>query len=143
VTQPPDLAKRRFIGCLTAIAIFGLPLAVLYYFAFQKYDFKDSNLRQDYTWNGIQVGTIKRIPKGDPVRFDRYGAIIAYPSNQISEARLLYSGPKSDNPEIPNFNSGNENKVVYSLNDGTKINLDLNSWTNFPKRSESSPFPIE
>jgi len=135
--QPVNKKTRRS-GCLIALLVFGFPCALLYYHANKAYSYHDSAYKHDYTWNNIEVGTIQRVPRGNPLPSGRFGAVIAFRDDQNTFEHVLLDGPKGEIPRIPKFISGKENIVTYSISEGSTTNLDITLWKNFPLRSSTS-----
>jgi hypothetical protein len=128
----------RLYGCMVVLFIFGLPCALLYYHSHKQHDYYDSEYRKDYQWNDLEVGIIQRIPRGNPLPTGRYYAVIVFPTNQISEARIVLDSPKGETPKIPRFISGKENQVTYDVEKLGQATVDLNQWMEYPRRDNSS-----
>jgi hypothetical protein len=121
-------------GCLVLMLIFG---SLALYLLLKKHDYYDSHFQRDYLWNGIEVGTISRLPLGNPIPTGRYGAVIAFPVGKIETARILLAGPKGELPTRPKFVSGQGQTVVYAIDNDNRT-IDLANWQNYPARSLSS-----
>jgi hypothetical protein len=64
--------------------------------------YMEDNYKKDYVWNGIEVGTIRRMPADIPIPAGRHYAIIAITNGQPENARLLLRNSPLNCHRVPN-----------------------------------------
>ena len=103
----------------------------------------DSAYQKDYEADGIEAGTILRLPIGSFVPTGRKFALIAFPTGKIDEARIVCATTGTEVPARPEFISGEGLSVTYRMagaeNTETFSLADLQS---YPLRTVSSPKPV-
>ena len=135
--------KKLFrIGCGIIIVFLIMGFVGLIYFGNKKYDYYDSSYQRDYTWEDIEVGTIRRLPIGNPIPNGHYCAVIAFKKGQIDDAGILLEGPKGEVPMRPKFISGSRQEIIYHTHKGD-VKIDLSQLENYPKWTDSSSRPLQ
>ena len=103
----------------------------------------DSAYQKDYEAEGIEAGTILRLPIGSIVPTGRRFALIAFPTGRIDEARIVFSTAGTEVPARPQFVSGEGLAVTYRMpGPDRQETFKLDDLASYPLRTESSPKPV-
>jgi hypothetical protein len=103
----------------------------------------DSAYEKDYEWQGIEVGSILRLPIGSILPTGRKMAVVAFPTNSMEDARVVYECRGGEVPTRPVFVSATNSTVTYKLTSTQgKVTIDLAKLAERPLRSDTSPTPI-
>ena len=129
------------LGCGLPIGIIILSFVLLFCETHKKLAYREAGYSKDYSWNGIEVGTVIRFPVNTSIPIGRYCAVIAFKNGQMTDAHILYRGPLGEVPGRPEFVSGKEQTVIYRTKSKGEITLDLSRWMTFPTRDSIAPDP--
>jgi len=128
------IRKIVALGCGLPIALVILGAVLLYHQTHRKLEYRETGYRKDYSWNGIEVGTVIRFPVGTSIPIGRYCAVMAFKDSDMTDAHILFRGPLGEVPERPEFVSGKEQVVVYRTKANGEVTLDLSRWMTYPTR---------
>jgi hypothetical protein len=119
------------LGCGLPIVLIILSFLLLFYETHKKLEYRGTGYRKDYSWNGIEVGTVIRFPVNTSIPIGRYCAVIAFKNSQMTDAHILFRGPLGEVPERPEFVSGKEQTVIYRTKSKGEVTLDLSRWMTY------------
>jgi len=121
---------RRILGSCGAVigSIFLIP----YFAAHRTFSYTDVNYQKNYAWIDVEVGTVLRLPQGNPLPTGRCYAIVARKSNRPDV--YLYEGPKGELPPKPEFISAQETTVQYRTVDKGVLSFDLGGFASEPSK---------
>jgi len=129
------------LGCVLPIVLAILGVVLLYQQIHKRLDYRETGYRKDYSWNGIEVGTVIRFPVGTSIPIGRYCAVMAFKDSDMTDAHILFRGPLGEVPDRPEFVSGKEQVVVYRTKANGEVTLDLSRWMTYPTRDLLVPDP--
>ena len=136
-----SIKKVVALGCGLPIVLVIVGVLLLYHQTHKKLEYRETGYSKDYSWNGIEVGTVLRFPVGTSIPIGRYGAVIAVKNTEMADARILFRGPLGEVPERPEFVSGKEHIVIYRTKSQGEVTLDLSRWMTYPTRDLIAPDP--
>jgi hypothetical protein len=129
------------LGCALPIVFVILSFLLLFYRTHKHLEYRETGYSKDYSWNGIEVGTVIRFPVNASIPIGRYGAVIAFKNSQMTDAHVLLRGPLGEVPERPEFVSGKEQTAIYRTKSKGEVTLDLSRWMTYPTRDSIAPDP--
>ena len=115
---------------------------VYYYSALKTYQYMDLAYARDFVTNGVEVGTLVRVPIGNVLPNGRYWAIVAVRTGDTNGYRILHRGPRGEAPDRPLCLGGTVTSVKYRFPYHGETNLDLSHWETNELRETTSPHPI-
>lgn len=101
----------------------GFVLLITYTTTHRTYSYTDVNYEKHYAWNDVEIGTVLRLPQGNPLPTGRCYAIVAKKNNRPDV--YLYEGPKGELPPKPDFLSAQEATVQYKTVDQGVLSFNL------------------